>query len=206
MTSIGFVIYLLEFDVFREDFVRMSGQDDGALHDIAELSNIARPIVTRQFVQRVMTENSSAMSGHQDKVRSEIGDVFPALPERRKLEYERVDAVQEVPSEKPVVGRLFQIPAGRRNKTKVRGDTRSPPEPPEFSRFEHPEEFRLKRGGRVADFIEEQQAASREFEGPGAGHRIGEGPALSTEKFAFGESVGYGGAVARDKGPGSSAR
>src|SRR4051794_20674419 len=88
----------------------------------------------------------------------EEGNVFPALPERRQIECNDVDAVVEVFTELSFANEFLEIFIRGGQDAHVDLDGLHPPDSGEFSFLQHAQEFRLRHGAEVADFVKEKCA------------------------------------------------
>lgn len=109
-----------------------------------------------------------------------------ALPQRRQHETERVQAIQEVLTERarPHGGVERHVRGG--NDAYVHVVRRRVPEAPHLPGLERPEQCRLNRYRQRRDLVQEQRAPMRHIEEPRPGLRCtGERAAAMAEQLAF---------------------
>jgi hypothetical protein len=107
-------------------------------------------------------------------VAQQFGNVLPALTQRRNLDADDVQTVQQILAEMTRLHAAFQVLMGGRNDPYIHLHRCLAAHPVELALGEHAQQPRLQRRGHVADFIEEQRAAVRLFEAA-APQRIGAG-------------------------------
>ena len=87
-------------------------------------------------------------------------DVFNAVPQRRDIEVDHIDAVKQVLTELPVGNCALQVAVGRRDDSNVSGRLdalRS--HSVDFAVLEKPQKKRLHAERHLADFVHEDGAA-----------------------------------------------
>ena len=115
----------LKHDVLGLELVGGAGEDDGPMHDIAQLADVAGPCVADELVQRLGADADSAPRGEEGEIRGKLGDVLAPRAERRHLDDQSVDAIQEVGPEAPLRGRPIEVAARRRDEAGIGGDSSS---------------------------------------------------------------------------------
>ena len=92
------------------------------------------------------------------EVRGQKRDVLRARPQRRDLDREHGEAVEQIVQEGAFTQRRLQIAVRGRNHPDVDRDGGRAPDAPDLAFLEHPQQLGLQRGGHVADLVEEQRA------------------------------------------------
>ena len=91
-------------------------------------------------------------------------DVFLALPQRRKLNIDHIEAVIKVFAESSVVHQPFQVDIGCRNDPGIHLDRVVGAQPHEFLLLDNAQELGLSLEADRPDFIEEDRALVRGLE------------------------------------------
>ena len=103
------------------------------MHDIAQLPDIAWPIVAEELVHGVGADAHPAVGSEEGEVLREVGYVLAPRPEGRHLDDQGVDAVDQVDAEGALRARLGQVPARRRDETEVGGQALGAAQAPELA-------------------------------------------------------------------------
>ena len=155
-------------------------QHHGALDDVLELANVARPVVLGQQVERVRRQLESALAGSPrrtfEEVVDEQRDVVLAIAQRRQLNRDDVEAVEEILAELPssiICRRSTLVAAMMRTSTLI---VSMPPRRMKSRSWMTRSSFGLRLERDVADLVEEDAALVGEVEHPllridGAGER-----------------------------------
>ena len=98
------------------------------------------------------------------EVAHQHGDVLTAVPERRHMDWEHVQTVEEVLPELLLVGKRRQVAIGRRDETRVGAQRARAAEPLELALLEHAKQLRLELERDLADLVEEHRAAIGQLE------------------------------------------
>ena len=97
-------------------------QDQQPLDDIAQLPDVARPVVALQRGQRVLADRPRRQAGGigdpLQEVGGELGDVLAALAERRHAQRHHIQAMIQLLAE---IARRRSLPAGRGWSRRARG-------------------------------------------------------------------------------------
>src|SRR5258705_1645049 len=90
-----------------------AGQHDGALDDVLELAHIPRPVVLSEPLQRLLTDRRGlrcrAVAVLREEVLDQRGDVLFAFAQRRHVDVDDVEAVEEAVAELVLLDLLLQI-------------------------------------------------------------------------------------------------
>src|SRR5204863_6619313 len=120
----------------------------------------------------------------------------------RDLDRNDVETVVEVLTESALADQRLEVAVGRRDDAHVHPDRVLAPNALERLLLERPEDFRLRLETHVADLVEEERAAVREFElAAAAGQRPGERALLVAEELGLDQLLRDRGAVDLDERP-----
>ena len=132
-------------------------------------------------------------------------NVFPTLPQRRKIEGKHVDAVVEIFPEAAAANQGFKIPVGGGDEANVH---RYPPrgaQGKDFPLLDESEQGHLGLGRQLVNLIKKEGAGVGDFQfAGGAFFRAGEGAAFIAEQLGFDEPFGDGAAVDGHEAPGGA--
>ena len=125
-----------------------------------------------------------------------------ALAQRRDMQREHAQAVQQIFPKAPRSDVAHQVPVGGGNQPDVDRDLVAPPQAAERLGLEHLEEFGLQLGRQLADLIQEDAPAVGELEESLAALLgVGEGTVLVAEQFGVEERRRQPAAVHLDERP-----
>ena len=156
-------------------------QHDRALDDVLELAHVARPVVLRQQIERLRRQLEVASCLFSSpyfsrKCCDEQRDVVLAIAQRRQLDRDDVQPVEQILAEPPVLHHLPQVDVGRGDDADVDLDRLHAAEAHELALLDHAQQLGLRLERDVADLVEEDAALVGEVEQPllrvdGAGER-----------------------------------
>src|SRR5438445_203006 len=127
-------------------------------------------------------------------------DVLFAVPQRRDHDRHHVQPEKEILPEFFALDAFLQVAVRGGNDAHVHFHRAVAAHALELPLLEHPQEFRLERGGNLTDLVEQNRAAVREFEAPfPLVQRPGEGALLVAEKFTLDQVFRDGRAVDLDE-------
>ena len=136
-----------------------------------------------------------------DEVVDERRDVLLALAQRRELDRDDVQPVEEVLAEASLLDGAPQVDVGGRHDPDVHLDGLDAAEPHELALLHHAQELGLGLEGDVADLVEEQRALVRQLEEALLGvDRPGEGALHVAEEVRLEQVVGQAARVDHDEG------
>ena len=159
---------------------RAVGHRHRRLDRVLQLADVARPGVLQQRLHRLGVDLGDRRGAHRRELFEEVHrqqrDVLGPVAERRQVDPDHVQAVEEVGAEPAHLDLVLQPLVARGDDPDVDLDRLGPADPLERARLEHAEQLRLHRRRDVADLVEEQGAAVGELEPPflapiGAGER-----------------------------------
>src|SRR5450830_1067791 len=173
-----------DFDLFlRADNAR-------AFHHVAQLADIARPTVVEQRLASFIAEAPRRSGVFLDEASEEaVGqgqDVFAAFAQRRQVQGDDVEAVQQVFAEAAVAHHVFEIQVGGRKDAYIGAPGDRVAYALVFLVLDKTQQLGLQGEGKIADLVEKQRAAVRlvnPAQGTFAG--AGKGTAAMAEQFAF---------------------
>jgi len=183
-------------------------EDEDALDEVAELADVARPVVLAKRGEGVVGEvdvlAAVLLAELDEELFYERGDVFLAVAEGRDEEGDDVEAVEEVFAEVAVGDLFFEVLVGGGDDADVDVDGVGGADGKEALFVEGTEDLGLGFEAHVADLIEEEGAAVGALEGAsffgrsrGAG---GAGSVAVAEELGVDVVLGDGGAVELDEG------
>ena len=170
--------------------------------DVAQLADVARPVVAHQALERVVRDPvvGAGIAEVGDHLADERRDVLRALAERGQLDAELRDAEVQVASERPGVHLANEVAARRGDDSHVDGAIRVRADRLDALLGERAQQLRLDVDGQLSELVEEDGSAvgfdeRRDTLVDGAG----ECAALVTEERALGEGRRDGAAVDDDE-------
>ena len=166
-----------------------------ALNHVLELADVPRPVVLLQSARdRVRNRLDRLRHGPGEPIGQmlrEQGDVFAALPQRRKRDRKHVEPVVEIVPESVLTDLVGEVAIGSRDDPHVDVDGARAPEAFELPFLQDPQQLRLELNRQVPDLVEEQRSAMGQLEPPGlARMRARERAALTSEEFALDSVAG----------------
>ena len=134
------------------------------------------------------------------------GNVFAAFAQRRQIQSDDVDAVEEILAEAAGGDFVGKIAIGGADDARVGSALLGVADAAVGAVLEELKSFGLKAEVEFGDFVEEERAVIGEFDIAGLGGvGVGEGAFFVAEEFAFKERAGNRGAVDFDAGAGGEA-
>src|SRR5258706_5349594 len=179
--------------------------DDEPLDHVAQLAHVAGPVVRQEVGERLDRDGLGPLAVLRREERDEVGDqqreVFPALPQRRHLDRDDVQAVVEILAERAGRDALGQVLVGGSQHPHVHPQGVLAAHPLEGLLLERPQHLGLGLEAHVPDLVEEERALIRELElAAPPRHRPGEGAALVAEELGLDQLLGDRRAVDLDEG------
>ncbi len=194
-------------EVLGFDALDFGIEDEDALHDVAELADVAGPVVGLEGgeggVGDFYVGAAVLLAELGEEFAGEKRDVFFAVAEGRDEERDDVEAIEEVFAEVAAGDLFFEIFVGGGDDAGVDVDGGGGTDGVEALFVEGAEDFGLRLEAHVADFVEEEGAAVGSLEGAAfLGGLVGAAGARSVaiaEEFGFDVVLGDGGAVEFDE-------
>ena len=132
-------------------------------------------------------------------------EIFAPLPQRRQHDRKHIETVEEIASESSADDVVREPAIRRRDDAHVHGRRAGAAEPFELAALEHAQELGLQLEGQLADFVEKDGSALRQFEAARLRRmRAGERPALAAEQLALDERRRQRPAIDDDEPPASA--
>ncbi len=141
-------------------------------------------------------------AGRED--RRELRDVGTPLAQGRHAQFETAQPVVEVGAKAAGGDHGGKVAIGGGDDAQLELARRRRPQGEDLPFLEHPQDLGLQLEGELADLVEQEGAAVRPDEQPGAGIDSGGDPAVNAEQLGLGEAGRDGGAVEGHEGPGGA--
>ena len=152
-------------------------EDDGALDDVAQLADVAGPVMRLQRRHRFLrdAQRRDPPLGREagEEMADQLGNVLAPLAQRRQAHRHDIEAVEEILAEATGGDLVLQVARGRRQNPNVDLHRPLAADPVIALVGEHAQDLRLRRQRHVGDFVEEQRAAMRMFEQARADDAVG---------------------------------
>ena len=147
------------------DRTARGAQRHRALNLVPELADIPRPPVLRKDIERFRAQLNirfaESLRGFAEKKRTEVGNLFPSLPQRRHMDTDDGEAVIEILTELAFRDALLEVGIGRGEHSNVHTLRTSFPHRHDLGLFEKTQQLGLYVERKIADFIQEQRAPGR---------------------------------------------
>ena len=144
------------------------GEHDAALDGVFQLAHVARPVVIDQGAQGVggeLARGEAVFVGVEvEKVLGEQGNVFAAGAQRRQVDGDDVEAVEEVFAEAAVAHRLAQVDVGGGDDAHVHLNLLNAAQVHEAAVLQHAQDLGLRVHAHGGDLVQEERAAVGDFE------------------------------------------
>ncbi|MCK7492813.1 MAG: hypothetical protein MZW92_15760, partial [Comamonadaceae bacterium] len=131
-----------------------------ALDDILKFTDVARPMISSQYLHRLrgknFTDTAFFVAKIVEKVLCQQGDIFSACPKRRHVKRDDIQPVEEVFTKPAIADLLFEMLVCRSNDTNINFDCAGPADTFEFSLLKDSEDFSLGFQTHVTNFIEKE--------------------------------------------------
>ena len=159
------------------------------------------PSSTRTASSESWRRGSSFLRGDfLQEILGEQADVLGALAQRRELDADDIQPVEQILAEGLLRDLLFEVLVRRRDDAHIGLQRFVAADAGEFALLQDAQDFALERQRHVADFVEEKRAAVALLEAADArAGRAGERAFLVAEEFALEQLLGNGRAVDRDE-------
>ena len=166
------------------------GGHGAAINDVLQLTHIAGPSVAAEQLQRLGRDFARLhLFGLGQILHKEVDDlrhILAALPQRRELHAYDIEPVIKVFAEFLRAHQIFEILVGGGDHADVDLDRLHPAHALDFAFLQHAQDFGLRGGCHIADFIEKNRAAIAQFKFTQPLRRgTGERAAFVAEEFTF---------------------
>jgi hypothetical protein len=164
--------------------------DRRKLENIAQLTHVAGPTVSTKALQRARAQATLTYLGLHlgQEVQRQRRNVGRASPERRHLEHQSMNPVEEIGSEAPAPHLGTQVIVGRAHESHVDAPLPLSAHPTHTPGFEDPKQPRLKVDRKLGDLVQEQRPFVRLLErAPVRARGPSESASLVAEELAFDE-------------------
>src|SRR5690606_26483635 len=131
-------------------------RDQHPLHRVPQLPHVVLPpVVAHEQRERLRRDPLPPHPEPLAELRQEVLDqlryVRDPPPERRHPQHVHVQAVEQVPAERPLLDRALQVPVRGRNHPRLHRDRAVPAHPHDLPVLQGPQELRLRCGRQLAD-------------------------------------------------------
>ncbi len=186
--------------------VTVHRHDRGIIDSVAQLPDIARPVVLQKQLARVRIHHVLALvlyARHLQEMLCQREYVIAPFAQRRDRDRHAGNAVIQVASEFLFLDILHQTDVARADKAHVSLDLFVAADSAQLAFLKHAQELGLQLVVHFGYFVQEQCTAPCGLKEAGlsAFAGAGEGSALVAEEFAFQQALADGGAVYRNEGP-----
>ena len=147
---------------------RVDGKDlarahnHGPLDHVLQLTDVARPVVVLQQLQRFLVDRVEALSRPGGVALHEVLDegqeVVCPFPERWHVDGKDIEAIEQVLAETSIGHGGGQITVGRRDDSNVDADRLRTSDPLELALLQHSQERQLQVEREFTHFIQEDDA------------------------------------------------
>ena len=175
-------------------------QGDRPLHGVLELAHIAWPAVVQQDARDLGRERgrgpAEALGLVGEQTLGEQEHVLAPLAERRQIEAEHVEAIEEVRAEPALLDERLEVLVGGGDDAHVRRDLAVATDRAVGALLKHAQELGLQARRKITDLVEKERSSTCLGEQSVAGlARVREGAADVPEELGLEQGVGHGGAV-----------
>ena len=182
------------------------GEDDPPFHRVHQFPDVSRPGVAEQTIHRLRGEpldRLAVLFGEADeKILGQKRNVLDPLPERRDVERDDIQPVEEVFAETPGCDLRQEIPVRRGDQADIDLDHLLAADAGDLPLLEDAQELHLHPERHLAHLVEKKAPPVGLAELPlPAPVGPGEGPLLVAEEFRFQQGLGDRRAVELDEWP-----
>ena len=174
------------------------------LQRVLELAHVAGPLVHHHRVERLLAQclhlAAALLRQYLQKLLDEQQQVVPPLAQRRQVQRDHVEAVEEVGAEVAPPHLLLEVAVGGGDDPNVHRDRLGGADRDHFPLLQHAQQLHLERGRHLAHFVEEEGAAPRRGEESLlVAHRTGEAALHVAEQLALQQALRERPAVDREE-------
>ena len=140
---------VVETEVLRRQHLRIS-EDDGAFRAVRQLTDIAGPGMGREGGQRRgghrLRAGTVLANRRIDEVLDELGQIFEPFAQRRQLDRDRVDAIQQILAKLAARDECFQRPVRGRQQADIDVDRLVAAERRDLAALQRPQQIGARPG------------------------------------------------------------
>ena len=142
-----------------------AGHRDGALDFVAQLADVAGPAERVEEIERVGAQSharlAQALARLAQEKRAQVRDLLAPIAQRRHVDADDAQAVEQILAELAVGDALLEIGVGRGHDADVDARGTRLADRQDFPLLEEAQQLRLHVDRQVADLVEEERAADR---------------------------------------------
>jgi hypothetical protein len=146
-------------------------KDDCPLNHVLKFPDISRPVTCLEELCRPLLHPSKPFESSCgiafDEILCKKKDVFGPLAKRRNVDWENVQAIEEVQTKSSGMNGVWQIAIGSCYDTNVDRDALGAPYSLELAFLKHAQQGDLGFARHLTDLIEKNRPVVRDFEAPG---------------------------------------
>ena len=196
--------HLVDGQVLKADH-RSVAEEQGALHHVAKLADVAWPRVLQHQSECRRVEVRAAQPAPPTppprNSRASGSDLLEALAQRRQRQQDAVEPEEQVRSEPASLDFRLEVTIRGGHEADVDGSRAQRADAAYLALLEHAQELALGREGHLANLVEEHRAAIGGLEQPRLRRRgAGEGPSFVSEHLALQQRLGERRAVEPEEG------
>ena len=129
-------------------------------------------------------------------MRDQFGNIGGPFPQRRQMNGDDVEPVEQIFPEGALFDRRIQLSVGRSHDAHIHLDIVAPPDPADLLFLQHAKELGLQRKTEVSDLIQKQRPLIHGFKQPDLTRlRARKGAFLVPKQLALNQGLRDGGAV-----------
>src|SRR5205807_3594889 len=130
-----------------------------ALDDVLELADVPRPGIGQETIHGLLGDRLDALAEllgeARDEEGDELGDVRPALAQRRGADRKHIQAVEKIGTKAAAANGLLEIAVRRRDDPHIHSDRCAAPDGLELLLLKDAQQLDLGLEGKLADLVEE---------------------------------------------------
>ena len=180
-------------------------QQHGALHGIAQLADVARPVVIQVAGQGVAVDAQRGFAllpaEAVDEVTHDGGNILAALAQRSQTNLHHVETIVQIVAEGPGLHSGLEIHMGGGYQADVQIHQAVAPQPLDAAALDGAQDLRLRRQRQVADLVQKQRPPLSLLELARPFHHIRGGATHHAEQLALHQRFGQRGTVHRYQRP-----
>src|SRR6185503_850383 len=143
---------------------------DRAFDRVLELANVSRPVIVLEVMHRIFGDVQSGPAGRGavlvQKVTDQVGNIRPPCPQRRKLNWDYTDSIEEIVPKGTVLNHLCQVPIRGRYNPAIDRNLLHTAHTAYAALLKHPQHLHLHGRRRLAYLVQEDGSPASRFEQP----------------------------------------